>query len=222
MAIIALFPGQGSQSVGMLGDLTDRCPEVLDTFKESSESLGFDLWALAQNGPTELLARTEITQPLILTAGVALYRAWMASGGISPSYMAGHSLGEYTALTAAGSIRLADAVKLVRARGKFMQEAVPEGHGAMAAVIGLTKDVVEPICVEIAENTGQVIEAVNFNAPGQLVIAGHSEAIKASIPKLKQAGAKRAVPLSVSAPFHCALMKPAAERLAIFLSKISI
>jgi len=213
MTLVALFPGQGSQALGMLADFEVEFPVVKDTFTEASDALGYDLWVLAQEGPAEQLSLTEITQPLMLTAGVALYRAWIQAGGQGPSYMAGHSLGEYTALTAAGSIQLADAVQLVRARGQFMQDAVPQGTGAMAAVIGLDDDKIEAVCARVATDTGCVIEAVNYNAPGQLVIAGHVEAVEACLPLMKEAGAKRALTLPVSAPFHCALMEPAAERL---------
>ena len=222
MAFAALFPGQGSQTVGMLADFETECPDIKETFNEASDALGFDLWVLAQEGPVEQLSLTEITQPLMLTAGVALYRAWSQTNGRGASYMAGHSLGEYTALTAAGSLELADAVLLVRARGQFMQEAVPKGTGAMAAVIGLDDDKIEAVCTQVAADTGLVIEAVNYNAPGQLVIAGHADAVEASLPVLKEAGAKRALPLPVSAPFHCALMQPAAERLQEKLDEIVV
>ena len=222
MALIALFPGQGSQAVGMLADFEVEFPVVKDTFTEASGALGYDLWVVAQEGPADQLSLTEITQPLMLTAGVALYRAWIQAGGQAPSYMAGHSLGEYTALTAASSIQLADAVQLVRARGQFMQDAVPQGTGAMAAVIGLDDDKIEAVCARVATDTGCVIEAVNYNAPGQLVIAGHVEAVEACLPLMKEAGAKRALTLPVSAPFHCALMEPAAERLHEKLDMIEV
>jgi len=222
MALVALFPGQGSQAVGMLADFEVEFPVVKDTFTEASGALGYDLWVVAQEGPADQLSLTEITQPLMLTAGVALYRAWIQAGGQAPSYMAGHSLGEYTALTAAGSIQLADAVQLVRARGQFMQDAVPQGTGAMAAVIGLDDDKIEAVCARVATDTGCVIEAVNYNAPGQLVIAGHVEAVEACLPLMKKAGAKRALTLPVSAPFHCALMEPAAERLHEKLDMIEV
>lgn len=222
MAFAALFPGQGSQAVGMLADFEMECPDIKETFNEASDALGYDLWVLAQEGPAQQLSLTEITQPLMLTAGVALYRAWSQANGEGASYMAGHSLGEYTALTAAESLRLADAVQLVRARGQFMQEAVPKGTGAMAAVIGLGDDKIEAVCAQVATDTGLVIEAVNYNAPGQLVIAGHADAVEASLPVLKEAGAKRALPLPVSAPFHCALMEPAAERLQEKLDVIDV
>ncbi|MBU25468.1 MAG: [acyl-carrier-protein] S-malonyltransferase [Gammaproteobacteria bacterium] len=223
MAFAALFPGQGSQTVGMLSDFeAARIPGIKETFSEASDALGYDLWALSQEGTAEQLSLTEITQPLMLTSGVALYRAWSNANGQNASYMAGHSLGEYTALTAAGSLSLADAVKLVRARGQFMQDAVPQGTGAMAAVIGLNDDKVEAVCAQVSNDSGLVVEAVNYNAPGQLVIAGHVQAVEASLPMLKEAGAKRALPLPVSAPFHCALMKPAAERLQVELDAIDV
>ena len=222
MTFAALFPGQGSQTVGMLSDFEAEVPEIKDTFSEASDALGYDLWALTQNGPAEQLALTEITQPLMLTSGVALYRAWNQANGQKVSYMAGHSLGEYTALTAAGSLKLADAVKVVRARGRFMQEAVPQGTGAMAAVIGLDDDKIEAVCAQVANKSGLIIEPVNYNAPGQLVIAGHAEAVEVSLPMLKEAGAKRALILPVSAPFHCALMKPAADRLKSELDAIDV
>ena len=222
MTFAALFPGQGSQTVGMLSDFEAEIPEIKETFSEASDALGYDLWALAQSGPVEQLSLTEITQPLMLASGVALYRAWSQADGQTVSYMAGHSLGEYTALTAAGSLTLADAVKVVRARGRFMQEAVPKGTGAMAAVIGLDDDKIEAVCAQVSNDSGLTIEAVNYNAPGQLVIAGHAEAVEVSLPMLKEAGAKRALSLPVSAPFHCALMKPAAERLKMELDAIDI
>ena len=222
MSFAALFPGQGSQTVGMLSDFEAEIPEIKETFSEASDALGYDLWALAQSGPVEQLSLTEITQPLMLTSGVALYRAWSQADGQAASYMAGHSLGEYTALTAAGSLTLADAVRVVRARGRFMQEAVPQGTGAMAAVIGLNDNKIEAICAQVSNDSGLTIEAVNYNAPGQLVIAGHAEAVEVSLPMLKEAGAKRALSLPVSAPFHCALMKPAADRLKMELDAIDI
>ena len=222
MTFAALFPGQGSQTVGMLSDFGAEVPEIKETFSEASDALGYDLWALAQNGPVQKLSLTEITQPLMLTSGVALYRAWSQADGQAASYMAGHSLGEYTALTAAGSLTLADAVKVVRSRGRFMQEAVPQGTGAMAAVIGLNDNKIEAICAQVSNDSGLTIEAVNYNAPGQLVIAGHAEAVEVSLPMLKEAGAKRALSLPVSAPFHCALMKPAADRLKMELDAIDI
>lgn len=222
MAYAAFFPGQGSQTVGMLADLAPLYAEIDATFAEASEALGYDLWMLAQGGPADALAQTEVTQPLILTAGVAVWRAWRAAGGPMPRVMAGHSLGEYTALTCAGSLTLPDAVRVVRARGQFMQVAVPAGTGAMAAVIGLDDLVIEQALAQVAADSGRVIEAVNYNAPGQLVIAGHADAVEMALPRLKALGAKRALPLPVSAPFHCALMRPAAERLAEVLATITV
>ena len=182
MAFAALFPGQGSQTVGMLSDFeAARIPGIKETFSEASDALGYDLWALSQEGTAEQLCLTEITQPLMLTSGVALYRAWSNANGQNVSYMAGHSLGEYTALTAAGSLSLADAVKLVRARGQFMQDAVPQGTGAMAAVIGLNDDKVEAVCAQVSNDSGLVVVAGHYNAPGQLVIAGQVQAVEASL-----------------------------------------
>lgn len=222
MAWIALFPGQGSQTVGMLAELGDARPVILDTFAEASEALGFDLWALAQSGSPDQLSKTEVTQPLLLTAGVAMMRAWRAAGGSEPRLAAGHSLGEYTALTAFGAFQLVDAVKLVEARGRFMQQAVADGVGAMAAVIGLSDASIETLCAEVAAETDTVIDPVNYNAPGQLVIAGHATGVEAVLPRLKEAGAKRALRLPVSAPFHCALMRPAAEQLSGVLESMDI
>lgn len=206
-----IFPGQGSQSQGMLADFADR-PAVKQTFQEASGALDLDLWAMSQEGPQERMNQTENTQPLLLTAGVALWRLWEQSGGPRPHYLAGHSLGEYTALTCAGVINLGDAVRLVRTRGQLMQQAVAEGEGKMAAVLGLDDDQVRAACDQAAE--GSVVEAVNFNAPGQVVIAGAADAVERAIAACKEAGAKRAMPLPVSVPSHCALMKPAAEKLA--------
>ena len=222
MAWIALFPGQGSQAVGMLAGLADAHPSIRDTFTEASDVLGYDLWSLAQSGSSEQLSKTEVTQPLLLTAGVAMMRAWREAGGSEPRLAAGHSLGEYTALTAFGAFQLVDAVKLVEARGQFMQQAVADGVGAMAAVIGLADAAIETLCAEVAAATDTVIDPVNYNAPGQLVIAGHATGVEAVLPKLKEAGAKRALRLPVSAPFHCALMRPAAEQLSEVLSSMDI
>ena len=222
MAFVALYPGQGSQSVGMLADLAASYPVISHTFSEASDALGYDLWSLAQEGPAETLSQTEITQPLLLTAGVALSRAWSLAGGVEADYACGHSLGEYSALTSVGAMQLTDAVLVVQARGRYMQQAVPAGTGAMAAVLGLDDECIERICAEVSEASGQVVEAVNYNAPGQLVIAGHAAAVEATLPRLKDAGAKRALPLPVSAPFHCALMRPAAEQLAERLADVVI
>jgi [acyl-carrier-protein] S-malonyltransferase len=213
-----IFPGQGSQSLGMLADFADR-PAVKQTFQEASGALGLDIWALCQDGPQEALNQTENTQPLLLTAGVALWRLWEQSGGPRPNLLAGHSLGEYTALTCAGVVTLGDAVRLVRTRGKLMQQAVAAGEGKMAAVLGLDDDQVRAACEQAAE--GDVVEAVNFNAPGQVVIAGSAAAVERAIAACKDAGAKRAMPLPVSVPSHCALMKPAADQLAETLNATS-
>ncbi|WP_110972223.1 ACP S-malonyltransferase [Pseudomonas huaxiensis] len=207
-----VFPGQGSQSLGMLAELGAQHPLVIDTFREASEALGYDLWALTQNGPEEQLNQTDKTQPAILTASIALWRLWLAEGGARPAFVAGHSLGEYSALVAAGSLTLADAVRLVERRGQLMQEAVPAGQGAMAAILGLDDADVVAICAEAAQ--GDVVSAVNFNSPGQVVIAGAKAAVERAIEGCKARGAKRALPLPVSVPSHCELMRPAAERFA--------
>lgn len=215
-----VFPGQGSQSLGMLGELAQAYPQVRTVFSEASEILGRDLWQLAQAGPAEELNRTENTQPLMLAAGVAVYRVWREAGGADPAFMAGHSLGEYTALVCAESLTLPQAVSLVAQRARFMQEAVPEGQGAMAALLGLKDDQVRDLCADAAQ--GQVLEAVNYNAPGQVVIAGTAEAVERAVAAAKGAGARRAVKLPVSVPSHCALMKPAAERLAARLAEARV
>ncbi len=212
MSFAAVFPGQGSQSVGMLVSLAAARPEVQRTFGEASEALGYDLWALCQGGPEERLNSTERTQPALLAAGVAVWRCWKAAGGRDPIAMAGHSLGEYTALVCAGALDFKAAVKLVEFRGQAMQQAVPAGQGAMSAIIGLDDDQVRAACAEAAQ--GEVVEAVNFNAPGQVVIAGNAAAVERAGEACKARGAKRALPLPVSAPSHCALMRPAAEKLA--------
>jgi len=196
----------------MLAELADQHPLILETFKEASEALGYDLWALVQQGPEEQLNQTDKTQPAILTASIALWRLWLAEGGERPAYVSGHSLGEYSALVAAGSLSLKDAVTLVERRGQLMQQAVPAGHGAMAAILGLSDEQVVAICAEAAED--EVVSAVNFNSPGQVVIAGNKAAVDRAIELCKAQGAKRALPLAVSVPSHCALMKPAAERFA--------
>lgn len=214
-----VFPGQGSQAVGMLADLAAAHPVINATFDEASAALGLDLWQLAQQGPEADLNRTENTQPVLLAASVAVYRAWRTAGGRAPDYVAGHSLGEYSALVAAGVISLADGVRLVALRGRLMQAAVPAGEGAMAAILGLDDDVVRQCCADAA--VVGVVEAVNFNAPGQVVIAGTSAAVAAAIEKLKAAGAKRALPLPVSVPSHCALMRPAADQLAVALAEVA-
>jgi len=215
-----IFPGQGSQHVGMLAELAAAHPIVIDTFDEASEVLGYDLWQLVQNGTAEELSLTHITQPAILTASVALWRLWQEQGGELPDVVAGHSLGEYSALVAAGALEFRDAVALVEQRGKFMQSAVPVGTGSMAAVIGLDDDAVIKACAEASSD--EVVAAVNFNAPGQVVIAGHVGAVEKAGAGCKAAGAKRVLPLPVSAPFHSPLMKPAAERFAEVLAKVEI
>ncbi|WP_160153605.1 ACP S-malonyltransferase [Microbulbifer sp. ALW1] len=207
-----VFPGQGSQQIGMLAEAAQAFPEIGATFSEASSVLGYDLWDLCQNGAQEDINLTERTQPLLLTSSVALYRAWLSQGGVTPARMAGHSLGEWSALVCAGVLAFEDAVRLVRERGRLMQEAVPAGEGAMAAVIGLDDQVVEASCAQAAQ--GEVVAAVNYNSPGQVVIAGSAGAVERAIEACKAAGAKRALPLPVSAPFHTELMRPAAEKLA--------
>lgn len=215
-----VFPGQGSQQVGMLSDLASQYDVIGDTFAEASQALGYDLWALVKDGPAEALNRTEVTQPAILTASIALWRLWLQEKGQQPDYLAGHSLGEYSALVAANVLSLADAVRLVEKRGQLMQAAVPEGEGSMAAILGLDDQVVVDTCAAAAQ--GEVVEAVNFNTPGQVVIAGAKEAVARAIEALKAAGAKRALPLPVSVPSHCALMKPASEQLAHELKALNL
>jgi len=211
MSLAFVFPGQGSQKVGMLAEFADVAI-VRDTYAQASHVLGYDLWELSQNGPQEELNMTEVTQPLLLTASVALWRLWNDKGGAKPSLMAGHSLGEFSALVCAGVIDFADAVDLVRKRGQFMQSAVPVGIGAMAAIIGLDDDQVDAACAAVAD--GECVNGVNYNSPGQVVIAGHASAVERAMAACKEAGAKRALPLPVSAPFHTDLMRPAGEELA--------
>ena len=219
MGFALVFPGQGSQSVGMMSAYGENAV-IRSTFDEASAALGEDLWEMVNEGPAERLALTVNTQPLMLTAGVAVYRALRDAGVGAPALVAGHSLGEYSALVAAGALRFADAVPLVRFRAQAMQEAVPAGEGAMAALLGLDADVVREVCAEAAQ--GEVVEAANLNAPGQIVIAGGRAAVERAIELAKPRGAKRAMMLPVSAPFHCALMRPAAERLAERLAQIEI
>lgn len=215
-----VFPGQGSQSLGMMKGFADN-DVVRQTFAEASSVLGLDMWAMCSDeGDAALINATVNTQPLMLTAGVAVYRAYCAAGGATPDFAAGHSLGEYTALVAAGSLSFADALLLVRLRAEAMQEAVPEGQGAMAAILGLDDDVIVAACAGAAQ--GEVVAAVNFNSPGQVVIAGGKAAVDRAIEILKAKGAKRALPLPVSVPSHCALMKPAAEKLAQALAKVNV
>jgi len=215
-----VFPGQGSQAVGMLANVAEQFPQIKATFDEASAVLGADLWQLVQEGPAEVLNRTDMTQPALLTASVALWRVWSEQGGARPAFMSGHSLGEYSALVCAGALDFKDAVKLVNKRGLFMQAAVPAGEGAMAAIIGLDDAAIESACEQAAQ--GDVVSAVNYNSPGQVVIAGQTEAVNRAMVLCKEAGAKRALPLPVSVPSHCALMKPAAEQLAAELESITI
>ncbi len=217
--IAITFPGQGAQSVGMLAELAAAHTIVRETFEQGSDAIGMDLWALAQKGPKEALNATENTQPALLCAGVAVKRVLDQQTALAVAVMAGHSLGEYSALVAADAIDLVDAVRLVAMRGRFMQEAVPAGTGAMAAILGLDDDAVRAVCADAAED--QVAEAVNFNAPGQVVVAGHADAIARVATLAKQAGARRALMLDVSVPSHCALMKPAADRLAEAMQDMS-
>jgi [acyl-carrier-protein] S-malonyltransferase len=218
MKLALVFPGQGSQAVGMMQDFTDT-PVVRETFEEASSTLGQDLWKLVAEGPAEDLNATVNTQPVMLTAACAIYRAWQQAGAPAPDLVAGHSLGEYTALVAAGVITFADALPLVRFRAQAMQEAVPMGTGAMAAILGLDDDAVRAACAEAAQ--GEVVEAVNFNAPSQVVIAGHKGAVERAAAAAKARGAKRAIMLPVSAPFHSSLLKPAAERLQVRMQELN-
>lgn len=213
-----VFPGQGSQSVGMLADLYQQYPVVQETFSEASAALGYDLWALVANGPEADLNETHRTQPALLTASVAVWRLWQQQNGAVPVYLAGHSLGEYSALVCAGVLSLADAVKLVEKRGQYMQQAVPAGVGAMSAIIGLDDAAIAKACEEAAQ--GEVVAPVNYNSPGQVVIAGHKAAVERAGEACKAAGAKRALPLPVSVPSHCALMRPAADQLAADLASL--
>jgi [acyl-carrier-protein] S-malonyltransferase len=219
MTFAFVFPGQGSQSVDMLNSVAER-PEVRATLQEASDALGEDVAKLIAEGPAEALSLTTNTQPVMLTAGVAFYRAWLAAGGAAPKVMAGHSLGEYSALVAAGVISFKDAVPLVRFRAEAMQSAVPVGTGGMAAILGLDDAAVIQVCSEASAASGGVVEAVNFNAPGQVVIAGASDAVTKACELLKAAGAKRALPLPVSAPFHSSLLQPASEKLKTYLTNI--
>ena len=220
MTLAFVFPGQGSQSMGMLDALANEFTDVEKTFRAASEMLGYDLWDIVQNGPAEKLNSTDITQPAMLAAGVAVWRVWQARGGAQPAVLAGHSLGEYTALVCGGSLGFEDAIKLVAERGRLMQQAVPAGTGAMAAVLGLDDDTVRAVCTEAA--AGEVVEAVNFNSPGQVVVAGHKTAVERTVDLAKAKGAKRALLLPVSVPSHCALMQPAAEQLATVLEGVAI
>lgn len=207
-----VFPGQGSQSVGMLAELSELHPSVKATFEEASDGAGVDLWALSQGGPDEMLNRTEYTQPALLAAGIAVWRLWQAQGGMQPSMLAGHSLGEYTALVAAGALSLKDGAHLVRIRGQLMQEAAPAGVGAMAAVLGADDAVVEAACVEASG--AQVVVPANYNSPGQIVIGGDAAAVDRALALLQAQGVRKAVKLAVSVPSHTPLMREAANRLA--------
>ncbi|WP_373699896.1 ACP S-malonyltransferase [Neisseria dentiae] len=219
MSFAFFFPGQGSQSLGMMNGF-DGTAVVKATFDEASAVLGQDLWAMINSDDAAPINETVNTQPLMLAAGVATYRAYLEAGGKAPAVAAGHSLGEYTALVVAGALDFADAVKLVRLRAELMQSAVPQGEGAMAAILGLDDDVVREVCAEAAQ--GSVVEAVNFNSPGQVVIAGAAAAVERAMELAKEKGAKRALPLPVSVPSHCSLMKPAAEKLAEALKNVVI
>ncbi|QPT37937.1 ACP S-malonyltransferase [Neisseria cinerea] len=219
MSFAFFFPGQGSQSPGMMNGFTGQAI-VKNTFDEASAILGQDLWAMINGSDSEIIGQTVNTQPIMLAAGVAVYRAYLEAGGKTPVAVAGHSLGEYTALVAAGALDFADAVKLVRLRAELMQSAVPQGVGAMAAILGLEDEQVRQICTESAQD--EVVEAVNFNSPGQVVIAGNAAAVERAMSAAKETGAKRALPLPVSVPSHCSLMKPAAEKLAEALKSVVI
>ncbi|MDP2829186.1 MAG: ACP S-malonyltransferase [Sulfuricellaceae bacterium] len=219
MKLAFVFPGQGSQSIGMMQGFADLSV-VRDTFAEAGDVLKQDIWAMVSDGPQDVINQTVNTQPIMLCAGVAVYRAWLEVGGQQPGFMAGHSLGEYTALVASGALSFADALPLVRYRAIAMQDAVAEGSGAMAAILGLGDDAVRAACAEAAQ--GEVLEAVNFNSPGQVVIAGNKAAVERGMEAAKARGAKRALPLPVSVPSHCALMKPAAEKLAAYLQDVKM
>lgn len=219
--IACVFPGQGSQSVGMLSELATHTPVIQDTFAEASAALGYDLWDVVANDPDEILNQTHITQPALLTASVAVYRALQNTAPFTPALMAGHSLGEYSALVCSGVLSLADGVKLVKARGEFMQSAVKPGEGAMYAIIGLADDKIIDACANAQSETGEIVSAVNFNSPGQVVIAGTASAAEKAAAACKEAGAKRALPLSVSVPSHCELMLPAAEQLAALMESVT-
>lgn len=218
MSIGFVFPGQGSQAVGMLSDLAEVFPQVREHFERAGDAIGRPLWRIVSEGPDEDLIRTEITQPALLTAGVALWSIWRDEGGASPVCVAGHSLGEYSALVCAGALDFGDAVRLVHRRGQLMQAAVPQGEGAMAAVLGLDDAAVEQACAEV----DGVVSAANYNAPGQVVIAGTAAAVEAAVARCQAAGARRATLLPVSGPFHCALMKPAQDAFAADLDAVSL
>lgn len=218
--LVFVFPGQGSQSVGMMSSMAEAFPLVKETFEQASDSLSLDLWKLVKEGSVEQLNQTQNTQPVMLAASVAIWRVWCKQSDLRPSWVAGHSLGEYSALVCADALDFSDAVKLVAERGRLMQQAIPEGLGAMAVIIGLEDDQVVQVCAESAGD--EVISAVNFNAPGQVVISGHIAAVERAIEAAKEAGAKRALKLPVSVPSHCSLMENAAEKLAEKLEQIEI
>lgn len=220
MTVALVFPGQGSQSLGMQKDLANTWPQVRETYAEASAALGYDLWKLVQEGPQEELDKTVVTQPAMLAAGVATARCWKAANGADPAWMAGHSLGEYSALVVAGALDFAEAVTLVQRRAELMQQAVPAGEGAMAAILGLDDEAVVAVCAAAAK--GDVVSAVNFNSPGQVVIAGSKAAVERAVDGAKEAGAKRALLLRVSVPSHSALMQPAADALAEHLAAAAI
>lgn len=226
MSIAFIFPGQGSQSVGMLGSIADENPKygeiISSTFKQASDRLGIDLWELVKKGPEAKLNITKNTQPAILAASYALWQIWCSKEGAVPAVMAGHSLGEYTALVCSEALDFSDAIDLVATRGKYMQDAVEAGEGSMAAILGLDDEAIIKICAQIAEQTGRVVSAVNFNAPGQVVIAGHSDAVEQTVTLAKNSGAKKAIKLAVSVPSHCSLMDTAAENLALKLKSVNI
>jgi [acyl-carrier-protein] S-malonyltransferase len=222
MNIVVVFPGQGSQSIGMLSDYAETWPQIEETFKQASDILAYDCWDIVCNGPVEKINKTEITQPIMLAADIAVLRVMAQQCMLMPMVYAGHSLGEYAALVAAEALDFEDAIKLVSRRGQLMQAAVPQGEGAMAAIIGLNDDPIINICEQVSADTGIPVEAVNFNSPGQVVIAGATEAVNKAMELLKEEGAKRVLPLPVSVPSHSSLMKPAADELADYLKDVAI
>lgn len=214
--LACVFPGQGSQSVAMLDTLSKRYPEILDTFEEASKVLEYDLWSLISEGPQDKLNQTEFTQPAMLVSGVAVYRLWLSLGGVKPSLMAGHSLGEYTALVNSGALRLSDAARLVSQRGRLMQQGVPLGHGAMAAIVGLSDEQVQELCHQSAQ--GEVLAPANYNAIGQVVIAGETQAVQRAVDEAQNQGARMAMLIPVSVPCHCDLLAKASEQFVHFLN----
>ncbi|MBN4063655.1 ACP S-malonyltransferase [Cardiobacterium sp. AH-315-I02] len=222
MNIVVIFPGQGSQSIGMLADYAQAWPQIEETFKQASDVLGYDCWDIVCNGPAEKLNKTEITQPLMLAADIAVMRVMTQQCMLIPMVYAGHSLGEYAALVAAEALDFEDAIKLVSKRGQLMQAAVPEGKGAMSAIIGLNDETVVQVCEQVSKDLAEPVEAVNFNSPGQVVIAGATDAVNKAMELLKDEGAKRALPLPVSVPSHSSLMKPAADKLSRYLKGVNI